>query len=327
MQTYFVIEGIGAPGRDFRHRTWSVPPFGEVGWVRCVVARELRLGWRPSFRGPEPAPDSEEWLDACREAGRLVLRIEDSGLWGGHADAAIALCDCLNGLASIDAPEWGIATYPVAVSAQQFREGRVLEGIGKAPSRMHHDPHFKLRRPGSSLPDVRSSFLAGLVHALPAVMGDGNGSTSGLFPAVLYYRHSVMPFQLDWEERREIEIMGEAGPKPDTPYLRVQTEAIFLSAWKAIEAALGGEPPRDRERLAERLRKRQLSPDALPRETFEDKMRWLTDEIAALHVVRARLAHGGIPSVRRPQLTFLDIIRAQSVAKLLIVSAVRQLTH
>ena len=314
----YAIAGLGARGEVFRGTTWPVPPVGEIVWVRWHDTDWDKGLERPTTERvigpddpiePEPPEFSEEWYDLCRDAGRFIIQIQEHGPWADRDEAAEAICDALSGFVSMVLP-LGVEFSAVEIDPKWVNRGRVVIQEVEARDSQYWTPidrHAQLRQGAGLGEQTVKQFL----HCLPPVVA--GGPSDGPFPALLYYRLSALEFGFAPDDRRQI--INDPTARPEGPYKRARAEESYLNAWKAIEAILGGEPPKNERGLRQRLRKRGIDPNADPR--FPDgKDDDLAQRVRRLHEVWPRSAHGGKQAARH--LTYLDLVEVQWIAAELV---------
>jgi hypothetical protein len=117
--------------------------------------------------------------------------------------------------------------------------------------------------------------------------------------------------------------LGEEGDVvPDSAYERAKVEASYHNAFKVFEAAIGGEPPKDRRELAERLRRIGVDPERQfgfkPRGTEP-----LMDSLLRVWKTRdEKAAHAGQTSAPVRDITPFELMEAQYAAAEMLGQAV-----
>lgn len=159
---------------------------------------------------------------------------------------------------------------------------------------------------------------------LPDVLASSPHPDQGLPGALLYYRVSTAEYaflgdSISWARSEE----GQLPPR--SFFERAKVEQSFHNAFKAVEALLGGEPPRKDRRFRERLAAVGVDPDekagydASAREPIIDVLR-------RMHATRdKRAAHGGRTAGHARGITYYELMEAQAATAAVLTAAILHL--
>ncbi len=304
MPTYVVL-GIGARAVDFRGETWEFPG-GRIGWIRWDDPDTYPV---TNMSSDEIRPDINDEvvrLDYAPNAGRFTITTDADEPTGGELAAAVA-----DGMAGIIQAN---SIFPVEFSVTPALESEwIARGEVRLPDLEDRDgwmTPFGLpasARTGIVLdPEIHRR----AVEWIEPMLRKPNWRKVGPFPAVIYYRLSVMDIVFGPHETREV--IEDGSLQPVSPYEMAIAERSFHAVYKGLEALIGGKPSKDDERLHRRLAEAGIDPDAtvvIP----DDRDESMLTRFRHLESVRDTLAaHGGNTGADR-SLTYYDVMEAQWV--------------
>jgi hypothetical protein len=149
------------------------------------------------------------------------------------------------------------------------------------------------------------------------ILRDGDGWHWGLFPALISYRLSLSEFGFFAPEDVR-QVIGQHELAPESPFHKARAEEGFLNAFKAIEAALGGEL----SNVPNRVERRLVAVGSTPpwtRAFPTTRPKTLAERLNRLSKLRdERSAHGGRSSASSRHLSYHDILEAQWIASALV---------
>lgn len=327
----WVLLGIGARGKAFRGCHYKLP-FGWIGWIRWRDAEWPDKRFPAAHFEPEddarPYPEqmSEDWLDLAPGAGRLVVHVAQKyEPWDSATQAASAVSDLLQSLGAhllIAGGEGGLAR----LEHEALIVGEVCPQEIPLENAPDHVMTFEWEEMLHSWSHSSDNDLRHNLRLCDPILRDGDGRYWGLFPALIYYRLSLSEFGfLAPDDVRDV--IGQHDLAPESPFHKARAEEGFLNAFKAIEAALGGELSNVPNRIERRLVRRGISSDTDPR--FPDQTaRTLTERLYRLSRIRdERSAHGGRSSASSRHLSYHDILEAQWIASALVAEILRAGGH
>jgi hypothetical protein len=133
---------------------------------------------------------------------------------------------------------------------------------------------------------------------------------------VVFWRLSTEDYAFEDDTVGVVLAAPEDGPR--TPFDQAQAEQCFQNAYKAMEALLGGQPPKDEAKLRARLVAAGIDPDRIPR--LPDETATVLQRVMRFREIRdKRVAHGGRTGATARQLTYFDLMEAQWVVAEMIV--------
>jgi hypothetical protein len=124
-----------------------------------------------------------------------------------------------------------------------------------------------------------------------------------------------------FESRKEFNFVGdsitmvqrEPGAISASPIVAIGMETAFHNAYKAMEALLGGEPPKEKAKLRERLESRSIDPDEVV--GFAGMREDMLARVMRLQATRdKRSAHAGRTGVKSRSITYFELMDAQYAA-------------
>jgi hypothetical protein len=306
----FLLHKVLARGATFRRREFTFPG-GRIVWVRFSMPVE-RLTMHVGWAGEEPLildpPEgSEDWLDKRPEAGRLVILVEDERTAAVVADAIGAMLALLHGALGMHYPA-------IEIPAEWVSRGEILVGDFDA---LYADRRVPLAerlhpRTGTWVPDRE---LVTVLEHLDVLLSHGDGKDEGALAAAVFWRLSTEDY--DFEGDAIGEVIAEPDDGPRTPFDQAQAEQCFQNTYKALEALLGGQPPKDEAKLRARLIDVGVDPDRVPR--LPDETATVLERVMRFRDVRdTKVAHGGRTAAKARQLTYFDLMEAQWVVSEMI---------
>jgi hypothetical protein len=307
----FLLHKLFARGATFRGREFTFPG-GRIVWVRFSMSGD-RLTMHVGWAGEEPVildpPEgSEDWLDKHPEAGRLVILAKDQRTAAVVSDAIGAMLALLHGALGMHYPA-------IEIPAEWVERGEILLADLDALSADWRVPLEERLHPrtGAWVPDRE---LVTVLEHLGALLSHGDGKDEGALAAVVFWRLSTEDYAFEGDAIAEV--LGERDEGPRTPFDQAQAEQCFQNAYKALEALLGGQPPKDEARLRTRLDDARVDPDRVPR--LPDETGTVLQRVMRFREVRdTKVAHGGRTAANARQLTYFDLMEAQWVVAEMIV--------
>ncbi|HCG02754.1 MAG TPA: hypothetical protein DEV93_19690 [Chloroflexi bacterium] len=124
-----------------------------------------------------------------------------------------------------------------------------------------------------------------------------------------------------FESRKEFHFVGdsitmvqrEPSAISHSPIAAIGMETAFHNAYKAMEALLGGEPPKETAKLRERLESRSINPDEVA--GFAGMREDMLARVMRLQATRdKRSAHAGRTGVKSRSITYFELMDAQYAA-------------
>jgi hypothetical protein len=132
-----------------------------------------------------------------------------------------------------------------------------------------------------------------------------------LVPALAYIFESRKEFLFLGDDIAMVQ--SEPSAVPPSPIEVIRMETSFHNAYKAMEALLGGEPPKDGEKLRERLESRSINPDEVA--GFAGMREDMLTRVVRLQTIRdKRSAHAGRTGVKSRAITYFELMDAQYAA-------------
>jgi hypothetical protein len=157
---------------------------------------------------------------------------------------------------------------------------------------------------------------------LPAVIASAGRKQDTVIPgAILYYKVSTAEHAFIGDSVSLA--CGEAGDEsPPSAFERIEMEDALHNAFKALEALIGGEPPKDTARFRKRLELVGVDPDdpvgfrGRPKEPLVEVLKriWATRD--------KRAAHAGRTPARNRSITYFELMEAQHAVAYAIGQAV-----
>jgi hypothetical protein len=279
-------------------RSWHVPT-GTLDWI----------GWnsrdRPSpFYGELNSTGVHQY-----SVGRIIFKPRSGA---DEEDIAVTL-DALAGLMGVANDFWGeqLTVVPVPPRLLAFN---VLFSEDMEEAFPTDVPEFveTVMQLGSSA-FVGDEVPEWALDRLDVALAD----LAELVPALVYI----------FESRKEFHFLGddiamvqrEPNAVPLSPIAAIRMETSFHNAYKAMEALLGGEPPRDSGKLRERLEARSIDPEEVV--GFADMREDMMSRVVRLQTTRdKRSAHAGRTGVKSRAITYFELMDAQYAA----ATAIRQ---
>ena len=131
-----------------------------------------------------------------------------------------------------------------------------------------------------------------------------------LVPALAYIFESRKEFHFLGDDIAIVQSEPNSVP-PSSAATRMETS--FHNAYKAMEALLGGEPPKDPRKLRERLKSRSIDPDQVV--GFAGLREDMLTRVTRLQATRdKRAAHAGPTGVKSRAITYFELMDAQYAA-------------
>jgi hypothetical protein len=294
-ETHFALLGVAWAKVEAMDGVWEIPD-GSVTWIGWPVDEDAQFG---GIHVPGP-PGSTD-LDRRTDAGRVHIRVQLSG-----ADALARANDVADAVAGMMASPQSpvlIETSIVPISIADVRACRVdtdaLRRIyfGDDPSAIE------------ALQTVhRVGALPPILDRLNVVLSDGDLDATGVLPALVFWRLAVDEYAFAPHEVREA--LHSPSERMPTRIDQARAEQSVQNAFKALEALIGGWPPKDDAKFAERLIAIALEPLAIVGPPSTDQ-RMLLDRLIWLRELRStQAAHGGKTSVSDRSLSWQQLITA-----------------
>lgn len=273
-------------------RSWHVPT-GSLSWI----------GWASRER---PSPVYGEF-DATGvhqySEGRIIFKTRASA---DNEDIAITL-DTLTGLLGVADNFWGeqltgISIPPrLSVSATIFAED--VEASLKADEQESIDTLLAIGHTAS----VGDAVPEWALERVGLVMSD----LAELVPALVYLFESRKEFHFVGDSITMVQ--NEPGAISPSPIVAIGMETAFHNAYKAMEALLGGEPPKNIVKLRERLESRSINPDQVA--GFAGLREDMLARVIRLQATRdKRSAHAGRTGISARSITYFELMDAQYAA-------------
>lgn len=270
-----------------RDRTWATS-IGTFSWVE----------WRRLAK-PSPLMDDEM-------AGRLVFDTKHSL----DSPSVQKVADALSGLLDVAQAPLGVRCYFVDLPPDMETSSTLVEDdlqgeleAGRWYAAAHHMPDFVFV--GNEIPEWALDRLD------VALRHDDVFAAA----AVLFVSHLEYSFH---GGDVDMVLSAEDADRVERSLIdKIRVEESFLNCFKALETLLGGEPPKDRRGLRDRLQQRGLDPDAM--DGFEGHKESVLERVRRLHATRGpRSAHGYHDRPPDQRVSFFDLMDAQyQVAQLI----------
>lgn len=149
--------------------------------------------------------------------------------------------------------------------------------------------------------------LPPIFDRLDVVLRDGDGEVAGLLPALVFWRlavdeHALAPDDVRWT-------LDHPDERPVTRIDQARAEQSIQNTYKAFEALIGGQAPKDHARFARRLTDLGLDPTASIRLPDDGSPDTLLERLVRLWDLRSkRAAHGGATGVANRSVSWHEVI-------------------
>jgi hypothetical protein len=272
-------------------RSWHVPT-GTLGWI----------GWNSRDK---PSPIYGEFNSTGvhqYSAGRITFKPRA----GADEEEVAVTLHALTGLLGVANDFWGeqLTAVPIPpwllTSEALFVEDMVEALDADAPEFI--DTVVQLGATASVGDEVPEWALDRVDVAL--------SNLADLVPALAYIFESRKEFHFLGDDIAIVQSEPNSVP-PSSAAPRMETS--FHNAYKAMEALLGGEPPKDPRKLRERLESRSIDPDQVV--GFAGMREDMLTRVTRLQATRdKRAAHAGPTGVKSRAITYFELMDAQYAA-------------
>jgi hypothetical protein len=281
---------------DVEGREWHFEG-GRIRWVRWET------GEQPSgtLSMPRISESGMVEMGAAHE-GRLVVDLDE----GVDRERAQLVADALSGLVDLVSGPWGmqltLLELPEHLANHELLYAKEVDE--------RSERHGWMMPPNLAFGTRWALDVGDSLDLLDPVIRDADAG-GGLLSALVFLFVSHLEFAFLGEDVEYVLEQGEDEETPESAIDRVRVEESFHNCFKALEALLGGEPPRDGGRLRERLE--SLGIDADTPEGFEGRApETMIERIRRMHMTRdKRSAHGGKTGVPSRKITFFELMDAQ----------------
>jgi hypothetical protein len=290
---HFALLGVCWAKVEATGRVWHIPD-GSVAWIGWPVSEFGGIG----IPGPPGSTDLERRTDAGRVHISMKLAHDDA------VERATAVADAIAGMMA--SPESGMPIEPsvVPISDTDVAAGEVdTDALAR--------DHFRGVEYESS-PALRNAVwkpsLTAILDRLDVVLSDPDGDVTGLLPALVFWRLAVDEYALTPHEVRDA--LANPDDRMPTRIEQARAEQSIHNAFKALEALIGGWPPKDETKFAKRLTALSLDPSAavgperLPKQTLLQQLIWLRE------LRSKQAAHAGMTGVRDRSVSWQQLITA-----------------
>jgi hypothetical protein len=273
-------------------RSWHVPT-GSFSWIGWASRERLS----PIY-GEYDSTGVHQYSE-----GRIIFKPRAGT---DDEDVAITL-DALTGLMGIADNFWGEQLTGIAIppglSASETIFAEDVEAALEADEPESIDTLLAIGHTAS----VGDAVPEWALDRMEVVMSD----LADLVPALVYI----------FESRKEFHFLGdsitmverEPGAISPSPIVAIGMEAAFHNAYKAMEALLGGEPPKEIAKLRERLESRSINPDEVA--GFAGLREDMLARVIRLQAIRdKRSAHAGRTGVKSRSISYFELMDAQYAA-------------
>lgn len=284
--------GVGFAKVEAGDRAWPIPD-GEVAWIGWPTED----GGGASVAGPSGTPEGDLRVDGGRP--RVTVRVDEP-----EASArASAVADAIAGMLASPQSPIPVETSVVPISDADAAANLVdLERL-RADRDLFPDPFA-----ATVLTDMSAQpgILPPVLDRLDVVLRDGDAEVTGLLPALVFWRLAVDEYALAPDDVRWT--LDHPGERPVTRIDQARAEQSIQNAYKAFEALIGGQPPKNRSKFARRLTDLGIDPSAsirLPDEAPDT----LIERLVRLWDLRSkRAAHGGPTGVADRSVTWHEVV-------------------
>lgn len=284
--------GIGFARVEAEERVWSIPD-GEVAWIGWPVEEAGGI----SVAGPPGTSDADRRVDGGRV--RVAVRGDET-----NASArASAVADAIAGMLASPQDPIPAETSIVPITNDDLAANLVDTERLRADRSLFPDAFA-----ASALTDMsgRVKVLPAVLDRLDVVLRDGDGEVTGLLPAFVFWRLAVDEYAIAPDDVRWT--LDHQDERPATRIDQARAEQSIQNAYKALEALIGGQAPKDEDRFARRLRELGLDPDASIR-LPDDSPDPLISRLVRLWNLRSkRAAHGGPTGVAQRAVSWHEVV-------------------
>jgi len=254
-----------------------------------------------------------EWEHYTYRAGRLVVELDA----GATRDDAQRATDALSGLVDLYGGPWGFQLTLMELPSE-FADADTIIEEDLAEELWHHErlqPTHMIGMEGGTY--IRDEPIEWALDHVAVVVDDADAG-GGLLAALVFLLVSQLEFAFVGDDVRWVLGLEDDDDAPQSAIDRVRIEESFHNCFKAVEAVLGGLPPKKPHRLRPRLITAGIDPD----ET--DGYPCRAEETMLARVVRfretrdKRSAHGGRTGVASRKITFFELMDAQRATGLAI---------
>jgi hypothetical protein len=285
---YFAVLGVGLAQVEVGDRIWPIPD-GEVrriGW-------ELREGGSVSISGPPGTSDEDRRLDAGRPL--VTVHLDDSEA----AARATAVADAIAGMMASPQSPVPVETSVVPLSADDAAAG--VADVGRLRSHLGLFEAATL----SNLTAGRG-ILPPIFDRLDVVLRDGDGELHGLLPALVFWRLAVDEYAFAPDDVQEA--LDRPEERPVTRVDQARAEQSIQNSYKAFEALIGGQAPKDERKFKFLLSELGIDPSASIR-LPDGSPDALIERLSRIWDLRSkRAAHGGPTGVAERAVSWSEVI-------------------
>lgn len=288
----FAVLGVGFAKVEAGERTWPIPD-GEVAWMGWPT--EDRGG--VSIAGPPDTPEADLRLDGGRP--RVTVRLDEP-----EASArASAVADAIAGMLASPQSLIPVETSVIPISDQDVAANLVDLDRLRADRDLFPDPFA-----ATVLTDMSAQprVLPPVLERLDVVLRDGDAEITGLLPALVFWRLAVDEYALARDDVRWT--LDHPDERPVTRIDQARAEQSIQNTYKAFEALIGGQAPKDRSKFARRLTDLGIDPSASIR-LPDGAQDTLIERLVRLWDLRStRAAHGGPTGVADRSVTWHEVV-------------------
>jgi hypothetical protein len=279
---------VGLARAEVGGRVWSIPD-GTVRWI----------GWELSDRGgvsiSGPPGSSDE--DCRVDGGRPLVTVHlDEAEAAVHASA---VADAIAGMmASPQSP------LPVETSVVPLTADDAAAGVADVVRLRSELGLFE----AAALTNLTAqpNMLPPIFDRLDVVLSDGDREIRGLVPALVFWRLAVDEYAFAPDDVREA--LDHPDQRPVTRVDQARAEQSIQNTYKAFEALIGGQAPKDKRKFKLLLSELGIDPSVsirLPDGCADT----LIERLARIWELRSkRAAHGGPTGVAERAVTWSEVI-------------------
>lgn len=280
---HFALLGVCWAKVEADDGVWHIPD-GWVAWIGWPVKEFGGVG----IPGPPGSTDLERRTDAGRAHIRVELPYDEA------VGRATAVADAVAGMMASPESAMPIEASVVPISSADVAAGEVdTDALARNYFGGDEFASAALRE------GVWKPTLAAVLDRLDVVLSDPDGDMIGLLPALVFWRLAVDEYALAPHEVRDA--IDNPEDWMPTRIDQARAEQSIQNAFKALEALIGGFPPKDETKFAKRLAALGLNPSGSvgPPHTGD---RTLLQRLIWLRELRSKqAAHAGMTGVRRSQ--------------------------
>jgi hypothetical protein len=284
---------------------------GRFRWVGF----ESRERYSPTI-GEGRENERGEWEHFEYREGRLVLELDD-GVDVADGQRAV---DALSGLIDLYAGPWGMQLTLLELP-DEMADAAIIVEEDLADELNRHAFAQPTHMVGTGAMYIDESGPIWSLERVETVLRDADAG-GGLLAALVFLFVSQLEFAFLGDDVRWV--LGLEGDEdaPQSAVDRVRVEESFHNCFKALEALLGGEPPKDTRRLRARLA--AVGVDTVKSSGFPGRpQETMIERIGRLHETRdKRSAHGGNTGVASRKITFFELMDAQQATGLAIYESI-----